>query len=196
MVPHTLFFSIVNKFEISISIAKHPFQTTVMMATHLVHCLKQAGDITVRWTNGNLRFPGFRTLDGCETTVDMDVDPEVFMMLEPVQIVGNKVTPNNDMKGSARRLRSIFAASNSLFQWRFSEGEKMLREKGIQNIPDHLFEEIKTSLVRHDGHFAKFSPTAFKRCLLLFTDSVLEEAPTLLPTGKGNTDTRDFVREA
>lgn len=166
------------------------------MANHLVHQLKQSGDINVRWANGNLRFPGFRQLEGCGATVDMDVDPEVFIMLEPIRVVGGKVTPNNVMLGSAQRLRSIFAASYTLFQWRLPNGEKILREKGIENLPPHVFDDIKASLVLYDGHFAKFSPMAFKRCLLIFTENVLQEARTLLPAGKGNAATRDFAREA
>lgn len=166
------------------------------MATDLVHRLKQAGDLSVRQANGSLRFPGFKHLDGCQTTVDMDVDPEVFIMLEPVQVIGGQVRPSNNMGNSARRLQHILNTTLQFFRWRLPNSEAMLLQNGIENLPGQIFDEIKTSLVQSDRHFSKFSSAAIKRCLLLFTENVLDKTRTLLPTGKGNTHAKDFAREA
>lgn len=166
------------------------------MAAQLVHRLKQSGDLLIRQANGTLRFPGFKYLDGCQTTVDMDVDPEVFIMLDPIQVIGGRVRPSNDMGSSARRLQHILRTTISFFRWRLPDGEKMLRENGIDNLPGQVFDEIKTSLVQSDRHFSRFSSAAIKRCLLLFTESVLPQAPNLLPTGKGDTASRKDTREA
>lgn len=168
------------------------------MAARDVQILKDAGSIAVRYANGNLRIPGFRLLENCNTTVDMDQDPEVFMMLEPVVVVRNlnKATPNNDSRNSSRRLRFIFKAVIMFFRWRLPSGERMLRENGIDNLLDEIFEEIRAALVRSDGHFLRFSAVTIKRCLQLFTASVLDHARTLLPTAKGDTTVRDLAREA
>lgn len=166
------------------------------MANTIIQLLKQSGEISVRLANDSLRIPGFKQLDGCQTTVDMDVDPEVFIMLEPVQLMGRKVTPTNDMRKSARRLRSVFTASISFFQWRLPNGERMLRENGIENIPGQVFDEIKTSLASTDAHFSRFSAVAIKRCLVLFTQTFLPQTKWTAPTGNGNTTAMELAREA
>ena len=166
------------------------------MATEAIELLKKEGDISVRHANGNLRIPGFKLLEGGDTTVDMDKDPECFMMLDPVLVVGHDVVPNGDMRSSARRLRSIFHVITLFFQSRLPNGEEMLRNNGIEYLPDEIFEEIQASLANSDPHFLKFSPTAIKRCLLIFTEAVLDHAPRALPTGKGKTVVRDLAREA
>lgn len=168
------------------------------MAARDVQILKDAGSMAVRYANGNLRIPGFRLLEHCNTTVDMDRDPEVFMMLEPVVVVRNlnKATPNTDSRDSSRRLRFIFKAVIMFFRWRLPSGEKMLRENGIDNLPNEVFEEIRAALVQSDGHFARFSAMTIKRCLQIFTASVMDHARTLLPTAKGDTTARDLAREA
>lgn len=167
------------------------------MTAEDVRILKQSGIIAVRHANDNLRMPGFKRLEHCDTTVDMDQDPEVFMMLEPVIIVRslNKATPNVDMRTSARRLRFIFRAAILFFEWRLPNGETMLRENGIRNLPDEVFDEIKTALAKSDRHFSRFSAMAIKRCLQLFTENVLDQAHTALPTEKGDTTTTDLARE-
>lgn len=166
------------------------------MATQAVHLLKLAGDVAVRHANGNLRIPGFQQLDGCQTTVDMDVDPEVFIMLEPFYIYNNRIIMHRDMTGSSRRLRSIFKATIHFFQWRLPNGEKMLRDLGIENLPGQIFDEIKTSLAQTDKHFLKFPSVAIKRCLLLFTNSVLDDTRRYLQADKGDTTARDAAHEA
>lgn len=166
------------------------------MASQIVNVIKQYGDIWVRQANDNLQIPGFKQLDGCETTVDMDADPEVFVMLEPVRINGYKVNPHHDMYCCAQRLRTIFTTTMLFLRWRLPYGEQMLREHGIEKLPGQIFDEIKTSLARSDAHFARFSPAAIKRCLLLFTGNVLPQAPSSLATGSGDIDGRDFAHEA
>ncbi|KAG6362650.1 hypothetical protein INS49_007742 [Diaporthe citri] len=165
------------------------------MVNQAIHLLKQSGDISVRLANDSLRIPGFKQLEGCQTTVDMDADPEVFIMLEPIQIMGRKITLTNDMRKSARRLRSVFTASTSFFQWRLPNGERMLRENGIENIPSQIFDEIRTSLAQSDPHFLKFPAVAIKRCLLLFTKSFLPQTKWAAP-GKGNTTAMDFAQSS
>lgn len=165
------------------------------MATKVVQRLKEYGDVSVRQANDTLRIPGFKQLEGCQTTVDMDVDPEVFVMLEPIQMMGRNITLTNDLRRSARRLRSVFTATMSFFRWRLPNGEKMLRENGIENIPGQIFEEIKSSLAQSDEHFSRFSPEAIKRCLLLFTESFLPQTKWA-PAGKVNRSATDFAREA
>lgn len=177
-------------------VIRHLLQTSNTMAADLVHRIKQAGDLSVRQANGTLRFPGFKHLDGCQTTVDMDLDPEVFIMLDPIQVIGGRVRPSNDMGNSARRLQHIFRTTISFFLWRLPYGQKMLRENGIENLPGQIFDEIKTSLVQSDRHFSRFPSAAIKRCLLLFTENVLPQAPNLLPAGKGDTASRKDTREA
>lgn len=166
------------------------------MATQAIHLLKLAGDIAIRHANGNLRIPGFKELDGCQTTVDMDVDPDVFVMLEPFFIYNNRIIMHRDMTGSSRRLRSIFKATIHFFQWRLPNGEKMLRDLGIENLPGQIFDEIKTSLAQADRHFLKFPSAAIKRCLLLFTNSVLDDARRYLQADKGDKTARDAAHEA
>lgn len=166
------------------------------MASQVVHTLKQSGDFWVNHANDNLRIPGFKQLDGCNTTVDMDADPEVFVMLEPVHIMGRNINPHYDMHYCARRLRTIITTTMLFFRWRLPNGEQMLREHGIESLPGQIFDEIKTSLAQSDAHFARFSPAAIKRCLLIFTENVLPQAPSLLATGNGSRMDRDFAREA
>lgn len=166
------------------------------MAAQIVHILKQSGDFWVRQANDNLQIPGFKQLDGCSTTVDMDVDPEVFVMLEPVHIRGLGVSPHYDMYCCARRLRTILTTTMLFFRWRLTDGERMLREHGIEKLPGQIFDEIKSSLAQSDAHFARFSPAAIKRCLLLFTENVLPQVPSLPATGNGGTIGRDFAHEA
>ncbi|POS76604.1 hypothetical protein DHEL01_v204993 [Diaporthe helianthi] len=168
------------------------------MATRDVQILKNSGSVVIRCANANLRIPGFRLLEPCNTTVDMDQDPEVYMMLEPFFIprYQNKATPNTDSRNSSRRLRFIFKAVIMFFQWRLPSGERMLRENGIDNLPDEVFQDIKAALVGSDPHFSRFSAMTIKRCLQLFTANVMDHARTLLPTGKGNTIVRDLAREA
>lgn len=168
------------------------------MATNDVRILKQSGIIAVRHANGNLRIPGFKLLEHCDTTVDMDKDPEVFMMLEPVLVVPalNKAIPKSDMRDSARRLRFIFRAAILFFQTRLRDGEKMLRENGIANLPNEVFYGIKAALAQSDRHFLRFSAMAIKRCLQLFTENVLDVTRTAMPTGRGDTTARDLAREA
>lgn len=166
------------------------------MASQVVHTLKQSGDIWVRQANDNLRIPGFKQLDGCNTTVDMDADPEVFVMLEPVRIMGRNVSPHYDTHCCARRLRTIITTTMLFFRWRVPNGEQMLREHGIEKLPGQIFDEIKTSLAQSDAHFSRFSPAAIKRCLLIFTENVLPQAPSLIATGNGSGMGRDFAREA
>lgn len=166
------------------------------MASQVVHSLKQSGDFWVNHANDNLRIPGFRQLDGCNTTVDMDTDPEVFLMLEPVHIRGVYVGPNHDRHCCARRLRTVITTTMLFFRWRLPNGEQMLREHGIDKLPGQIFDEIKTSLAQSDAHFSRFSPGAIKRCLVIFTENVLPQAPSLLATGNGSRMGRDFAREA
>lgn len=166
------------------------------MASQVVHTLKQSGDIWVRQANDNLRIPGFKQLHGCNTTVDMDADPEVFVMLEPVRIMGRNVSPHYDTHCCARRLRTIITTTMLFFRWRLPNGEQMLREHGIEKLPGQIFDEIKTSLAQSDAHFSRFSPAAIKRCLLIFTENVLPQAPSLAATRYGSIMGRDFAREA
>lgn len=168
------------------------------MATEDVRILKQSGIIAVRHANGNLRIPGFKCLEHCDSTVDMDKDPEVFMMLEPVLMVPtlNKAIPNSDMRNSARRLRSIFRAAMLFFQTRLPHGEKMLRENGVDNLPNEVFDEFKAALDQSERHFSRFSALAIKRCLQLFTENVLDHARTAAPTGRGDTAVKELAREA
>lgn len=188
----------IDEFNLPNSVVKDSLQSTDRMATEDVKILKQSGIIAVRHANGNLRIPGFKRLENCDTTVDMDQDPEVFMMLEPALIVRklNKAIPNSDIRSSARRLRFIFKAVILFFEFRVPNGEKMLREKGIDNLPDEVFDDIKAALAQSDGHFSGFSAMAIKRCLQLFTENVLDHASTALTTGQGDTTTRDLAREA
>ncbi|KAG8157216.1 hypothetical protein KVR01_012924 [Diaporthe batatas] len=167
------------------------------MAAVDVQILKDSGSIAVRYANGNLRIPGFRLLH-CNTTVDMDRDPELYMMLEPVVVTRslNKATPNTDSRNSSRRLRFVFKAVIMFFRWRLPSGEKILRDKGIDNLHDEVFEEIKAALVRSDSHFSKFSAMAIKRCLQVFTANVMDHARTLGPSAKGDHTARDLAREA
>lgn len=81
-------------------------------------------------------------------------------------------------------------------RWRVPKGEQMLHEHGIEKLPGQIFDEIKTSLGQSDAHFLRFSPAAIKRCLLLFTENILAQAPSLPATGNGGTIERDFAREA
>lgn len=166
------------------------------MASQIVQILKKSRELSIYQANSNLRIPGFKQLEGCKTTVDMDVDPEVFVMLEPIQIMGKKVTPTNGRDCSARRLRSIFTTTTSFFQWRLPNGEKMLRESGIENIPGQIFDEIKTTLVQSDPHFSRFSPMAIKRCLMLFTENILPMPARADPVNGNGKTARDFAREA
>lgn len=166
------------------------------MATQAVLRLKQSGDISIRRANGNLRFPGFKQAKGCDTTVDMDVDPEIFMLLSPIELIGNEVFPRNDMSGSAQCLQTIFTSTKSRFQQDLPGGEKLLQKMGIENLPDKHFDHIKSDLIATDPHFDQASPVTIKRCLVLFTGNVLDHAPTLLPSGKGNTIVRDYARKA
>lgn len=166
------------------------------MASQVIRLLKQSGDLAVREANDNLRIPGFKQLEGCHTTVDMDVDPEVFVLLEPIGLMGKKVILNSDIRKSTRRLRSVFTATISFFRWRLPNGESMLRENGLDNIPIQIFEEIKASLVQTDMHFSRFSPMAIKRCLRLFMESFLPQTKWAPPIGTGNTTARDCAREA
>ncbi|KAJ0120767.1 hypothetical protein J7T55_015500 [Diaporthe amygdali] len=154
------------------------------MATQAVLRLKQSGDISIRRANGNLRFPGFKQAKGCDTTVDMDEDPEIFMLLSPIELIGNEVFPRNDMSGSAQCLHTIFTSAKSRFQQDLPGGEKLLQKTDIENLPDKHFDYIKLDLIAIDPQFDQASPITIKRCLVLFTENVLDHAPTLLPSGK------------
>jgi hypothetical protein len=146
------------------------------MATEDIKILKESGPTAIHYAKNNIRFPGFRKLGDCDTTVDMDQDPEVFMMLEPFLIIRigdfRQVVSKKNPSTSARRLQTIFKAAIQFYVYCLPEGLRTIRTTPLTDLPSEHFESIKTILVDFDSYFKRFSAANFKRCIIVFTDLV------------------------